>query len=38
MKAKAYRELPTHWCWRDAHKGAGRENEINGMMKTGKET
>ena len=37
MKAKAYRELPTHWCWRDARRAAGRENEINGMMKTGKE-
>ena len=35
MKAKAYRELPTHWCWRDARKVAGRENEINGMMITG---
>lgn len=33
MKAKAYRELPTHWCWRDARKGAGREN---GIKKTGK--
>lgn len=35
MKAKAYRESPTHWCWRDARKVAGRENEINGMMITG---